>query len=411
MEVRVSMRKVFSILVTIIVIFLNPFIVLSEDSAQKIPTLSEHDYSFQKDYDAIEIATNSIFYVDIYDANMEYIGSASGFVIFREHLFVTNYHVIENAFFIKIWDEMDNSYILDRIVAVDKSSDLAILVFPDGEKYKSLEYQLDAELKRGQPVTTIGSPQGIQNTVAFGNISAFPNVEGNKVIQFTAPISHGSSGGVLFDDYGKVIGITTAVLSEGENIGFAVPIDNLIELYKQWDKKNNVAFCSPTPRPPKMTTPKPTNSPIPTSSPNNKTNYGGNSLEDFKKELYERIIKETNISAFLGLYAQWNEEANDYLRIHFQIENIDSKRTIEAVELYVYATDIWDNQIYGNNNVYKWTTIKNIIPGTTIYSDYISIPNRKEIITVFCGIHKVKYSDGTIQIANKIEYESWRVKK
>ncbi len=228
----------------------GPFLIerLPDDSGKDTPGTEKQqrdpDYSFQSDYDGIEQAANSIFYVEIYDAEDEYLGSASGFVAFEEHLFVTNFHVIEDACYLVIWDEQDNYYFLDEAAAVDKNNDLAILSFPEGKDYEPLDYQLNAALKRGQPVTTIGSPQGMQNTVAFGNISAFPRIEGRKMIQFTAPISHGSSGGVLFDDNGKVIGITTAIISEGENIGFAVPVDELLQLYAQWDKTSYDTIAS-----------------------------------------------------------------------------------------------------------------------------------------------------------------------
>ena len=75
--------------------------------------LSERTYSFQSDYDSIEQNAKSVFYVDVYDAEMNWIGSASGFVAFHEHLFVTNQHVIDGASYLVIWDENDNSYLLN----------------------------------------------------------------------------------------------------------------------------------------------------------------------------------------------------------------------------------------------------------------------------------------------------------
>ena len=225
------MKKAIIFLTVFFIVALNPCLALSIDYSGK-------NYSFQSDYDAIERVANSVFYVSIYDKKMEYSGSASGFVAFQEHLFVTNYHVIRDASYLKIWDEKNNTYILDKVIAFDIRNDLAILGFPAGKKYDSLEFQMNAQLKRGQPVTTIGSPEGMQNTVAFGNISAFPTMNGIKKIQFTAPISHGSSGGVLFDNNGKVIGITTSAITEGQNIGFAIPIDKLEQLYQNEYKKS-----------------------------------------------------------------------------------------------------------------------------------------------------------------------------
>ena len=199
-------------------------------------------YSFREDYDALDSAAKSLFYVEVYNRDFEALASASGFVCFEEHLFVTNYHVIdiEGAAFLRIWDDDDNKYLIEQIAAVDPEHDLAILKFPDGVRYRSLELDSESELKRGQPVVTIGSPRGFHGTVAFGNLSAFPkaNERGDfRLIQFTAPTSHGSSGGCLFDDNGKVIGITSAGSDNGQNIGFAVPVSYLQDLYRDWKEQ------------------------------------------------------------------------------------------------------------------------------------------------------------------------------
>lgn len=204
-------------------------------------TIAETKYSFRSDYDAIEQSAKSLFYVEVYDKNVDYIGNASGFVAFDEHLFITNQHVIDEGSYLKIWDEDNNVFILDQVIASSKTRDIAILLFPQGMNYRSLELNGDEALKRGQPVVTIGSPQGFQGTVTEGIISAFPevyNYPGIKCIQFTAPTSPGSSGGALFDDSGKVIGITSSGMEEGQNLNFAVPIRFVQELYDQWDKKS-----------------------------------------------------------------------------------------------------------------------------------------------------------------------------
>ena len=198
---------------------------------------SEDKYSFKEDYDAIENAAQSVFYVEIYDSNNQPYGTGSGFVAFDEHLFVTNQHVIEGASFLRIWDDNDQVYTINQVVESDKNQDIALLSFPEGQKYIALNLGDTEKLKRGQPVVTIGSPKGLQNTVAEGIISAFPTLNGMKMIQISAPISHGSSGGCLFDNSGDVIGITSAGLDDGQNLNFAIPITNVQQLYSQWDKK------------------------------------------------------------------------------------------------------------------------------------------------------------------------------
>ena len=201
-------------------------------------------YSFQEDYEGINQRSMSIFYVEMYDSKRSFIGNASGFVAFSEHLFITNQHVIQDASYLKIWDEKQNVYEITKVLISDKKLDLAILAFPNGNEYSELDLNLHAELMRGQPVMAIGSPKGMQNTVSPGIISGLPVFDGMQMIQFTAPISHGSSGGVLFDNQGKVIGITSSAISDGANLGFAIPVDYLEDLYRHWDKKSSVTLGS-----------------------------------------------------------------------------------------------------------------------------------------------------------------------
>ena len=85
---------------------------------------------------------------------------------------------------------------------------------------------LDNKLVRGQRVVAIGSPLGLFNTVSDGIISAFRVREnGTRMIQFTAPISSGSSGGAVLDMYGRLIGISTSGFDEAQNINLAVDIN------------------------------------------------------------------------------------------------------------------------------------------------------------------------------------------
>ena len=197
-------------------------------------------YSFREDIDGINKRAKSIFYVETYNADGTCLGSASGFVAFSEHLFVTNQHVIDGASYLIIWDDDQIAYKINRVLISDKESDLAILAFPEGKLYSQIDFYLNATLNRGEPVTTIGSPIGLQNTVAFGNISAMPIIDGKQKIQITAPISPGSSGGALFDDKGLLIGITSSGFTEGENIGFAISVDELDALYKLWNQTSSV---------------------------------------------------------------------------------------------------------------------------------------------------------------------------
>lgn len=190
------------------------------------------EYSFTNDADAIEEAANSVFMLEVYSSRNQKIGVGSGFLAFDHTTLVTNYHVIEDgAYIVAISDDQDQYYIT-KIITSDKDMDIAILRFDQFIEAAPLELVDSANLKRSQPVVAIGSPAGLMNTISMGNISRFYKKDGHDWIQFTAPISSGSSGGALLNDQGKVIGITTATYASTQNINMAVKAENVIKLYE-----------------------------------------------------------------------------------------------------------------------------------------------------------------------------------
>ena len=193
------------------------------------------EQKFTEDADAIEQAADSVFMLEIYGSDNRKIGVGSGFVAFAPSILVTNYHVIEGgAYIIAVSDEYDRYYV-SRVCAADASQDIAILRFDEENVADPLELDGETKLKRAQQVVAIGSPAGLMNTVSLGNISAFYKKDGRDWIQFTAPISSGSSGGALLNDAGKVIGITTATYASTQNINMAVKAEKVIRLYESWD--------------------------------------------------------------------------------------------------------------------------------------------------------------------------------
>ena len=201
------------------------------------PAITYADYSFSADADAIEKAADSVFMLEVYSYNNRMIATGSGFVAFDSSLLVTNYHVIEGgSYVIAISDDLDQ-YLVSGVCGYDKSKDIALLRFDRQTNVTPLPLDTDGNLKRSQTVVAIGSPAGLRNTISIGNISAFYKNSGKDWIQFTAPISSGSSGGALFNDEGEIIGITTATYASAQNVNMAVRIGEAIKLYDKWDKK------------------------------------------------------------------------------------------------------------------------------------------------------------------------------
>jgi hypothetical protein len=142
-------------------------------------------------------------------------GSGSGVVV-GPRLILTNQHVIEDASFIQVYDS--SKQYRATVFRVDASKDACILKISSGSLPPITATRLFNELK-------IGNPEGLQKTFSDGMISGKRNFEGQPFIQITAPIAPGSSGGGLFDENGRLIGITTGGLDDADLINFAIPID------------------------------------------------------------------------------------------------------------------------------------------------------------------------------------------
>lgn len=202
------------------------------------PVLSLSEYSFSGDADAIEKAADSVFMLEVYSYNNQRIAVGSGFVAFDSSTLITNYHVIEGGSFVIAVSDDKEKYLVSRMCCYDKEKDIAILQFDQATKAEPLPLNIDGQLKRSQTVVAIGSPAGLRNTISIGNISAFYTNNGKDWIQFTAPISSGSSGGALFNNEGEIIGITTATYASAQNVNMAVKIKEVFNLYNHWDKKS-----------------------------------------------------------------------------------------------------------------------------------------------------------------------------
>lgn len=232
---------------------------------------------FSEDLEAINNAAKSVLLLFVYDSEDNIIGTGSGFVAFDCETLVTNNHVIEGADWILAISDAEYQYMVTKVIAADAHRDIALLEFMSPTDMAPLPLRLGEDgLLRGAPVVAIGSPEGVKNTVSMGNISALYDVEGVRKIQFTAPISHGSSGGALFDNFGQVIGITSSGITEGQNMNQAVEIGEILRLKEAGWGNKRVSFeehwersklpATPTPEP--LPTLEPTPEPTPTVRPN-----------------------------------------------------------------------------------------------------------------------------------------------
>lgn len=138
---------------------------------------------------------------------------------------VTNCHVVEKGGAIFVSRREDKVTERARIVSKDSQTDLCELDLLQMKPAfgKPVEIAPKDALRIGDPVYAIGSPRGMELTISDGIVSALREARGNiQVIQTTAPFSPGSSGGGLFDRQGRLVGITTLIVKDSQNLNFAV---------------------------------------------------------------------------------------------------------------------------------------------------------------------------------------------
>lgn len=214
------------------------------DALNIIPTeTSTPVLAFSDDPSAISIASQSVVKLNCYDKNDKLYSMGSGFACFADNIIVTNYHVIEgNVYKIEAFTEDGQRFKVNYVLATDKQKDIALLTTIRPHNLPLLQPGNCLDLKKGEKVIAIGSPLGLTNTVSTGVFSGYVDDSRVDVLQFTAPISSGSSGGALLNNWGQVIGITFASYEAGQNINLAIPIDHVVQLYSTTNSKKYITL-------------------------------------------------------------------------------------------------------------------------------------------------------------------------
>jgi serine protease Do len=157
----------------------------------------------------------------------------SGFLIHSDGYIVTNAHVVAQTAERKAIFSDGREYDA-QIIAFDTERDLAVLKIDADKPLPVIRLGRSHDLMIGETVIAIGNPLGLQNTVTAGVISATDRrLDFSRdraltgLIQTDASINHGNSGGPLLNVLGELIGVNTAIRGDAQNIGFAIPVDQL----------------------------------------------------------------------------------------------------------------------------------------------------------------------------------------
>jgi serine protease Do len=167
------------------------------------------------------------FFGDIPQREFKQKSLGSGFIISHDGYIFTNSHVVEQAdkILVKLSDGKEFEA---KVIGRDAKTDIALIKIKSADSLPIAEIGDSDKLRVGDWVLAIGNPFGLEQTVTAGIVSAKGRVIGagpyDNFIQTDASINPGNSGGPLFNMEGKVIGINTAIVAQGQGIGFAIPV-------------------------------------------------------------------------------------------------------------------------------------------------------------------------------------------
>lgn len=186
----------------------------------------------------VESSEDASFIIYTYDEYGLPSGSGSGFFIDKNGTAVTNFHVLNGATKAVIIRPDSSKYEIDKIISANSKIDLIKFHIKNSkdESFPTLQFS-NSEPKKGDKIYCISNPLGLESSFSEGIVSAIREEKlRGKTLQFSAPISPGSSGGAILNSDGKVIAIATYYKRGGQNLNFGIILnDDLIASMKDDD--------------------------------------------------------------------------------------------------------------------------------------------------------------------------------
>ncbi len=191
-------------------------------------------FAQQEIKDLARNARGSVVLLEVLSGTGRVLSSGTGFFVGAETV-VTNHHVIDSASFVQARFEDDTVLPVQQVLAENVDSDLAILRVT-GATAGGLPLYRGGSVEPGEEVVVLGNPHGLSGTLSTGIVSAWRTDDfdarwkGGPLLQITAPISPGSSGSPVMNRVGEVLGVAVSGYLTGQNLNFAVPIDEVRRL-------------------------------------------------------------------------------------------------------------------------------------------------------------------------------------
>jgi tetratricopeptide (TPR) repeat protein len=169
--------------------------------------------------------SSSVFLIAVHDGKGLPISLGTAFLIGKNTL-ATNFHVVEGG---DVFLEQGAMRIPATVEKRDPANDLAIIRVNVEISAKPLTLSEKSAVP-GESIFAIGNPEGLEKSISTGVVAALREFNGRRLLQITAPISHGSSGGPILNATGAVVGVAVAMLKDGQNLNFAVPAEQILKL-------------------------------------------------------------------------------------------------------------------------------------------------------------------------------------
>jgi S1-C subfamily serine protease/Flp pilus assembly protein TadD len=231
---EVPLKRYIPLLVLVLSLITFARVARAQDSTSELTRIDRLKFVGQRESlpDLVRRVKPSVVSVLTYDAKGDPLISGSGFFIGPGKV-VTNSHVIRGAHRVEVHtlEGKGRTYPVAGALAVDEEADLALLSV-DLPAERSRPLTLTKTLpEEGEQVFVIGNPLRLEGSVSDGIVSAVREVPDlGRIIQITAPVSHGNSGSPLFNMHGQVIGIVTVKVTNGQNINLALGVSRIASL-------------------------------------------------------------------------------------------------------------------------------------------------------------------------------------
>ena len=337
----------------------------------------------KKDIPAIAKAANGAIVTIVMANGDKPIATGTGFLVSPDGVIVTNYHVIAegNVAVVKFSD--GTVLPVDGVLAADKVRDLAIIRI-HGRKFRTLTLGNSDQVQVGEEVVAIGNPLGLELTVSNGILSGIRTVEeeGGKFLQVTAPISHGSSGGPLFNMAGEVIGITALFLKGGENLNFAIPVNDAKPLIQ-----HRSAALQNLPNEVEKETPKETHveaTPAPA--------VVGQGLDSPAFQQYQELLRANDLTMRTGIYACFYDSKQANKNFFVISVNLLDRHTMQALVNKFTDGVLGDSPSIFGGKIKQFSSKQGIFAELPTSYDYKNSVDKSHETDVF------KWTDGDIEI-------------